>query len=167
MRIKKKYCCSAGDPKAEEHKFLMSVNSTGHVLWSPPVIYKSSCNVDMTYFPFDEQTCSMKFGPWAHSSDMIDMDFLSGKQFDLKNYVDDSQWEIVDHWATKNSRTYDCCEGKYIDVEFFMRVRRQMTFHMRLIMVPTILLSIMSCAIFWIPPNRPDRTTLGSYEYFY
>ena len=37
----------------------------------------------------------------------------------------------------------------------------QVTFHLRLILVPTLLLSVMSLAIFWIPPTRPDRTGIG------
>jgi len=34
----------------------------GQVLWIPPAIYMSSCGIDITHFPFDIQTCHMKFG---------------------------------------------------------------------------------------------------------
>ena len=38
------------------------VQSNGKILWATPAITKSSCQVDITYFPFDTQVCSLKFG---------------------------------------------------------------------------------------------------------
>lgn len=38
------------------------LNSDGRIIWKPPAVYKSSCHIDVSYFPFDSQTCIMKFG---------------------------------------------------------------------------------------------------------
>ena len=40
--------------------------NSGRVEWKPPAIYHSSCEMDVEYFPFDEQTCVMKFGSWTY-----------------------------------------------------------------------------------------------------
>jgi nicotinic acetylcholine receptor len=40
--------------------------ASGKVEWKPPAIYHSSCEMDVEYFPFDEQTCVMKFGSWTY-----------------------------------------------------------------------------------------------------
>ena len=44
---------------------------SGKVLWNPPAIYKSSCEIDVEYFPFDEQLCRMKFGSWTHDGHTV------------------------------------------------------------------------------------------------
>ena len=43
-----------------------TLHSEGKVRWEPPVIYKSYCNIDVEYFPFDEQKCNLKFGSWTY-----------------------------------------------------------------------------------------------------
>ena len=33
--------------------------SSGNVHWQPPAIYKSSCQMDVEFFPFDEQAINL------------------------------------------------------------------------------------------------------------
>jgi len=50
----------------------------GYAMWIPCTIYKSSCTIDVQYFPFDEQNCTLMFGSWTYS----------GKEVKLKYYTD-------------------------------------------------------------------------------
>lgn len=50
-----------------------SVRSNGRVLWEPPAVYKSSCTMDVEFFPFDEQLCSLKFGSWTYDATQVSL----------------------------------------------------------------------------------------------
>ena len=43
------------------------VSHDGSCLYVPPGIFKSTCKIDITWFPFDDQLCDLKFGSWTYS----------------------------------------------------------------------------------------------------
>lgn len=48
-----------------------TVSYDGKVTWQPPAIYKCYCNINVKFFPFDEQNCHLKFGSWSYSGDEV------------------------------------------------------------------------------------------------
>lgn len=49
------------------------VKHDGNVSWLNPVIFTSSCEIDITFFPLDDQTCQLNFGSWSYSSQFLDV----------------------------------------------------------------------------------------------
>lgn len=47
------------------------VKYDGTITWTPPANYKSACTIDVTFFPFDLQNCSMKFGSWTYDGSQV------------------------------------------------------------------------------------------------
>ena len=43
------------------------VSHDGSCLYVPPGLFKSTCKIDITWFPFDDQNCEMKFGSWTYN----------------------------------------------------------------------------------------------------
>lgn len=50
-----------------------TVHNDGLVIWSPPAIYKSLCLINVEYFPFDEQKCTLKIGSWSYDGYSVDI----------------------------------------------------------------------------------------------
>ena len=44
---------------------------TGNVFWPPPTKFRSTCPVDVTYFPFDDQTCNLKLSSWMYDGTKV------------------------------------------------------------------------------------------------
>jgi hypothetical protein len=51
------------DTRLEEKRDVLAIiTSDGIVRWRPPSILKSTCQINIKNFPYDQQNCSMKFG---------------------------------------------------------------------------------------------------------
>ena len=81
------------------------VSNNGKVLWIPPAIFRSTCAIDITHFPFDEQICFLKFGSWTYDGFKLDIMFYEDvASMDVNDYVPSNEWALVDHPARKNTR---------------------------------------------------------------
>ena len=47
----------------------------GSMLYVPPGIFKSTCKIDITWFPFDDQHCELKFGSWTYNGFKVRIDY--------------------------------------------------------------------------------------------
>ena len=64
-------CFSADDFTTGYMPSNAMVSNQGEIFWSPPARLLSSCKVDITYFPFDDQTCDLKFGSWTYEQAQV------------------------------------------------------------------------------------------------
>ena len=141
------------------------VSSTGDVLWIPPAIYKSSCSIDITHFPFDDQTCTLKFGSWTYDGFKLDIEFFDGLDaVDLNDYIESNEWKVVTHAAIKNTKYYPCCVEPYPDLTFTLKLKRKVVFYNYILILPCVLLSSLTLVLFWLPPESPAKMVLGKFH---
>uniref|UniRef100_A0A336LWR4 CSON004115 protein n=1 Tax=Culicoides sonorensis TaxID=179676 RepID=A0A336LWR4_CULSO len=88
-----------------------TVFNTGLVIWQPPAVYKSSCSIDVEFFPYDVQTCVLKLGSWTYDGFKVDlrhMDEKSGSNIvdvgvDLSEFYMSVEWDILEVPAVSDS----------------------------------------------------------------
>jgi len=51
----------------------VTIRHDGHVTWVVPLIVHSACAVDVTYFPFDDQRCFVRFGSWIYDEQQVNL----------------------------------------------------------------------------------------------
>ncbi|KAG8506315.1 Neuronal acetylcholine receptor subunit alpha-2 [Galemys pyrenaicus] len=133
--------------------------STGTVHWTPPAIYKSSCSIDVTFFPFDQQNCKMKFGSWTYDKAKIDLEQME-QTVDLKDYWESGEWAIINATGTYNSKKYDCCAEVYPDITYYFVIRRLPLFYTINLIVPCLLISCLTVLVFYLPSDCGEKITL-------
>ena len=127
--------------------------------WFAPTEIKSICKIDITFFPFDEQTCFLTFGSWTYNSQHLDL-ALKNNTADLQKYTRNGQWTLVSVNATKNTVKYSCCQHPFVDVTFTVHIRRRPLFYVQNLILPCLLLATLSVFSFSLPPGSGERIAL-------
>ena len=75
----------------------------------------------------------------------------------LGEFVGDQEWELQD-----TSVYGKLTPGKRDEMTYDFYLKRIPYFYVKMILIPTFLLALLVLTVFWIPPSRPDRTSLGT-----
>merc|ERR1739844_861812 len=142
---------------------------SGKVTWNPPAIYKSGCEIDVEYFPFDEQNCFMKFGSWTYDGYMVDLRHINQKGannsiemgMDLQEYYISTEWDVMLVPAIRNEKYYPCCEEPYPDIIFYLHLRRKSLFYTVNVIIPCVGISFLSVLVFYLPSDSGEKVSLS------
>ncbi|NXS48302.1 ACH10 protein, partial [Balaeniceps rex] len=136
------------------------LRSDGHIMWDSPAITKSSCKVDVSYFPFDGQQCRLTFGSWTYNGNQIDLHNRLDAG-DLTDFVENVEWEVLGMPATRNVVTYGCCSEPYPDVTYTLLLRRRASFYIFNLLLPCIMVSFLAPLGFYLPADSGEKVSLG------
>lgn len=147
-----------------------TLHPDGKVVWEPPAIYKSSCIIDVEFFPFDVQECAMKFGSWTYDGDQVDLVHICDpyseamevikKGVDLRGFYSSVEWDLLEVTAMKNERSYPCCPEIYPDITFSITMRRKTLFHTVNLIIPCVAISFLTVLVFYLPSDSGEKVTL-------
>ncbi|XP_064092145.1 neuronal acetylcholine receptor subunit alpha-7-like isoform X16 [Macrobrachium nipponense] len=137
------------------------VSSNGNCLYIPPGIFKSTCKIDITWFPFDDQRCKMKFGSWTYSGWQLDLQLQSEDGGDLSDFIKNGEWDLIGCPGKRNAIYYKCCPEPYVDVTFEIVIRRRTLYYFCNLILPCVLIASMAVLGFTLPPDCGEKLSLG------
>ena len=73
---------------------------TGEVVWLPGGVYKTSCDIDITHYPFDTQVCNIVFSTLVSTLAEIDLGADSVFSTHLDLYSESGTWDLVSFTTT-------------------------------------------------------------------
>ncbi|XP_030071927.1 LOW QUALITY PROTEIN: acetylcholine receptor subunit delta [Microcaecilia unicolor] len=149
------------------------LHDNGYVYWLPPAIIALPCPINVKFFPFDWQNCSLKFSCLDYNAKEIAIhlktDGPEGKEYpvewiiiDPAGFTENGEWEIIHKPARKNVDKSVCLEStKYQDITFYLIIKRKPLFYIINIIIPCVLISFMVNLVFYLPANSGEKMTLS------
>ena len=78
-----------------------------------------------------------------------------------KDYVESMEWQLLASPAVRNVKYYAGLNEPYLDLTFYLKMKRVAIFYSYILVLPCVLLSSLTLVIFWIPPESPAKVMLG------
>jgi len=126
------------------------VQFDGKVTWSPFQVFFSTCSINVKYFPFDTQTCALRFVAWSYTKDQVVM-HGGTKGIELDQYSPNSAWEISDTtWSVE-------WESDEVSIKFSLQLKRKPMFIILNMLLPIIMLAVLNVMVFAIPSESGEK----------
>lgn len=138
----------------------MKLRYNGEIIWDSPAITKSTCVVNVAYFPFDWQQCNLTFGSWTYNGNQVDIS-LGMDTGDLSDFVENVEWECHGMPAVRNVMMYGCCSDPYTEITYTLLLKRRSSFYIFNLLLPCFLISFLAPLGFYLPADSGEKVSLG------
>jgi hypothetical protein len=151
---------AASTPEIYTLKGGMYLYPDGEMLWSMPAVYTISCPLQLKYFPFDSQTCSIRFSSWSYDNSLLNLApyGVYATQLDVMDSFSHSEWDLDSYSIETYNETRKCCPNKQFSVNQYNFKLKRYTHYYTLNMGMTISLVIVSFIIMMVKPDNLSRT---------
>ena len=141
-----------GTLKLEKHSDVL-ISRDGQCTTYFMETFTTSCNVDPTMYPFDEQVCELVVIP--DGSFMLEPDEKVTIQDEY--FTNSSEWELLN--LTVDTRGFQFHGTKVNASIFQFHLKRQSTFHIVTVLFPMALLSFMNTFAFLLPSASGEKVS--------
>ena len=131
----------------------LRLHSDGTVQWDPSLKAVTTCAIDVSYYPFDSQLCSVRLTTGSSIHDEVDLGVsqLSG-DVDWANFQNDSTWRLERYTVTWGSSKH----GKSV-ISYNVLLSRRPEWYLINIVFPVIFMSFTSPVVFLIPVAAGEK----------
>ncbi|CAL1532048.1 unnamed protein product [Lymnaea stagnalis] len=138
----------------DEDSIPLRVDSNGSVSWNPPGLLTVSCNMDITYFPWDSHTCAIQVTSFGYTIQELDIRVYGDGV--VKTYFSpDGEWDVIDTWTERTIFTED--EYQYSKVSYNFKLTRRPLFYGLNYLLPVIISSFLTMFVFLLPADSGEK----------
>lgn len=126
---------------------------TGYIQCLPPNIFDASCDADVTFYPFDSQTCTLQlYAPGFFSSEIKFRPVLSN--FNMDAYEENGLWSVESTRVYVKTQHVENINFEILQLE--IKIRRRSTYYI-VILLPIFLINFMHILVFALPSDSGER----------
>ncbi|CAO4360940.1 hypothetical protein L5515_000814 [Caenorhabditis briggsae] len=141
---------------------LIRIHKNGQILYSVRLSLVLSCPMSLEFYPLDRQNCLIDLASYAYTTQDIKYEWKNTKPIQQKDGLRQSLpsfelQDVVTDYCTSLTNT-----GEYSCLRTRMVLRREFSYYLLQLYIPSFMLVIVSWVSFWLDKDSvPARVTLG------
>ena len=140
-------------PKPHAATDYVEVQYTGKNIWNPIITLSANFRMDITYFPFDLQTCEIRFSSWVLNASKLRIVESHGEL--VKHDFHSAEWRVVkaEQIVTKEHLR----EENIYEVKFDYTLVRKSWYYLITLIVPCFILIFIQLFSYFLPAKSGER----------
>lgn len=127
------------------------IDANGKVSSLAPQLFESTCDADVTYYPFDSQSCTLRFYvPGYYTADILLRPVSSS--FDMQLYEENGLWSV-----TSTRSYYHVNVFQFEELRLEINMRRRTTYYVAGLLLPICLMNFIQVLVFILPVESGER----------
>lgn len=122
----------------------------GDVAWNPYQVFETKCALDVTYFPFDSQTCDIVFTMWSHFTFQVSIN-PTVDNIVMDEYTSNSLWTMA-----STSQNVDNTGSRSV-ITYTLHIKRKPSYYVSTIILPVVFLGILNILVFVLPADAGEK----------
>ncbi|GFN77777.1 neuronal acetylcholine receptor subunit alpha-3 [Plakobranchus ocellatus] len=137
---------------------LLRLNYNGVVSWQPAFNSDFTCEVDVSKYPMDVNTCIIKIGAWMHDRSCVTMNTLDRPTV-LEPNIKNGQFNIEAVTPEVSVEEYD---GELYEYVYFgIKLHRRPAYTFLSLLLPMFVIGLLNIASFMIPADHEGKVDLS------
>ncbi|XP_053385113.1 neuronal acetylcholine receptor subunit beta-3-like [Mercenaria mercenaria] len=131
---------------------IVRIYNSGYTSFVPGAVFDTSCSADVTYYPFDTQTCALDFNVWGYvGTEVYLIPFLD--EVDTTSFTENGEWALDSTSVTRIPGGLSTSDT----IRFSFSIKRKSTFLIINVILPIVFMAVINMLVFLLPAESGER----------
>uniref|UniRef100_A0A158P9H4 Acetylcholine receptor subunit alpha-type acr-16 n=1 Tax=Angiostrongylus cantonensis TaxID=6313 RepID=A0A158P9H4_ANGCA len=122
-----------------------------------PAIYTVTCRLNIRFFPYDRQNCTLTISSWTNSKSALD--YYADAEVNMASYITNEEWDVKSFKIYRHEYKYACCPEPWAILQASLVIQRKPLYYVVNLIIPTSIITVVSITGFFTPASTDDDRT--------
>ncbi|CAA98507.1 Acetylcholine receptor subunit alpha-type deg-3 [Caenorhabditis elegans] len=122
-----------------------------------PAIYTITCRLNIRFFPYDRQNCTLTISSWTNSKSALD--YYADTEVSMQSFIPNEEWQVKSFKIHRHEYKYACCAEPWVILQASLVIQRKPLYYLVNLIIPTSIITLVAITGFFTPASTDDDRT--------